>query len=223
MLVALGGGVGVVGLHVAGDAVDVFEDEGQEADVVLLRERGVHGVEFFDVVGTVARGKGDAGEDYLRAAGLELIDDAGEVGLGLFEGQAAEAVVAAELYDDELGMAREDEVDAVEAVLGGVAADAGVDDVVVVALGVEEALEVVGIGLAEVGAVAGGERVAEADEVLRGRRGALRGGGVRGRRGWSGCGDGGGGRGFGVAACGLATGEAEAGGERGQSNKTNTG
>ncbi len=83
----------------------------------------------------------------------------------MLEGQAAEAVVAAELDDDDLGMAREDELDAVEAVLGGVAADAGVDDVVVVALGVEEALEVVGIGLAEVGAVAGGERVAEADEA----------------------------------------------------------
>ena len=182
MLVALGGGVGVVGLHVAGDAVDVFEDEGQEADAVLLGKGGVHGVEFCDVVGAVVGGEGDAGEDYFGAGLLELVDDAREVGLGLFEGQAAEAVVAAELDDDDLGMAGEDEVDAVEAVLGGVAADAGVDDVVVIAVGVEEALEVVGIGLADVGAVAGGERVAEADDVLRGRRGALRGGGGRGGR-----------------------------------------
>ena len=29
LLVAFGGGVGVVGLHVAGDAVDVFEEEWQ--------------------------------------------------------------------------------------------------------------------------------------------------------------------------------------------------
>ena len=152
LLVALGGGVGGVVLHVAGDAVDVFEEEGQEADVVLLREGGVHGVEFFDVVGAVAGGEGDAGEDYLGAGFLELVDDAGEVSLGLFEGQAAEAVVAAEFYDDDFGMAGEDELDAVEAVLGGVAGDAGVDDVVVVALGVEEMLEVVGVGLAVVGA-----------------------------------------------------------------------
>ena len=106
---------------------------------------------------------------------LELIDDGGEVGLGLFDGQAAEAVVAAELYDDDFGVAGEDEVETLEAVLGGVAGDAGVDDVVVVALGVEEALEVVGVGLADVGAEACGEGVAEAEDrlrgVLRGRRG----------------------------------------------------
>ncbi len=218
MLVALGGGVGGVFLHVAGDVVDVFEEEGQEADVVLLRECGVHGVEFFDVVGTVAGGEGNAGEDYFGAAGLELIEDARKIGLGLVDGQAAEAVVATELDDDDLGMTGEDEVDAVEAVLGGVAADAGVDDVVVVALGVEQALELVGVGLADVGAEAGGEGVAEADdEVLRGRRGALRdwfsGGGGRGNRGG----------GFRVIVCRLAAGEEEAGGERGQSDKSNTG
>ncbi len=186
MLVALGGGVGGVFLHVAGDAVDVLEEEGEEGYVVLLGEGGIHGVEFFDVVGAVAWGEGDAGEDYFGAALLELIDDAGEIGLGLVDGEAAEAVVAAELYDYDLRVAVDDELDAVEAVLGGVAADAGVEDVVVVAVGVEEALEVVGVGLAEVGAEAGGERVAETDDevlrgVLRGRRGALRGG-----RGWGG-------------------------------------
>ena len=95
-------------------------------------------------------------KNYFGAALLQLGDDAGEVGLGLFEGQAAEAVVAAKLYYGDLRVAVEDQVDAVEAVLGGVAADAGVEDVVVVALGVEEMLEVVGVGLAEVGAVAGG-------------------------------------------------------------------
>ena len=137
LLVAFGGGVGVVGLHVAGDAVDVFEEEGQEANVIFFCERGVHGVEFFDVVGAVVGGEGDAGENDFGAAGLELRDDGGEVGLGLFEGQAAEAVVAAEFYDDELRLAGEDAGDAVEAILGGVAADAGVEDVVVVAAGVE--------------------------------------------------------------------------------------
>jgi predicted naringenin-chalcone synthase len=98
---------------------------------------------------------------------LELLEDAGEVGLGLFEGEAAEAVVAAELYDDDLRVAGEDAGDAVEAVLGGVAADAVVDYAVVVALGVEVALEVVGVGLAEVGAVACGEGVAEAEDQCR--------------------------------------------------------
>ena len=164
LLVALGGGVGVVGLHVAWDAVDVFEEEGDEGNVVSLGEGGVHGVELFDVVGAVAGGKGDASEGDGDVAGLELSEDGGEVGLGLLDGEAAEAVVAAEFHDDDLGVAGDYAGDAVEAVLGGVAADAGVDYVVVVAFGVEEALEVVGVGLAEVGAIAGGEGVAETDE-----------------------------------------------------------
>jgi hypothetical protein len=95
--------------------------------------------------------------------------------------------------------------------------------VVVIALGVEQALEVVGIRLADVGAEASGKRVAEADDevlrgVLSGRRGALRGwlwgGGAGGGRGGGGS-FGSGGR--------LATREAEAGGERGQSDKSDTG
>ena len=192
--------------------------------MIFSRERGVHGVEFFDVVGAVVGGESDAGEDDGGAAGLELVDDAVEVGLGLFEGEAAEAVVAAELYDDELGMAGDDAGDAVEAVLGGVAADAGVEDVVVVAAGVEELLEDVGIGLAGLGAVAGGERVAEADEERAGV------GGRDGNGGWlrlrlrCGCCDYGG---FGGAACFLAAekggGEREAHQSYEASSKTNTG
>ena len=100
----------------------------------------------------------------MRSALLQRADDRVEVCCGLGDGQAAEAVVAAELHDDELGLRAMTRCDAVEAVLGGVAADAGVDDVVVVALGVEVALEVVGIALAGIDAVAGGEAVAEADD-----------------------------------------------------------
>ncbi len=174
MLVALGCGVGGVVLHVAGDAVDVFEQEGQQADVVLLCERGVHGVESFDVVGAVVGWQRDAGENDLGAACLELRDDAGEVGLGLFDGQAAETIVAAELDDDDLRVAGDHAGDAVEAVLGGVAGDAVVDDVIAKALGVEVALKVVGVGLAVVGAVACGEGVAEADDEGTGVGGCRR-------------------------------------------------
>jgi len=78
-------------------------------------------------------------------------------------------------------VAGEDASDAVEAVLGGVAADAGVDYAGVVAFGVEVALEVVGVGLAEVGAVARGERVAETEEDGAGIGGRCA---WRGVRGW---------------------------------------
>ena len=221
MLVALRGGVGGVVLHVPGDAVDVFEEEGDEGDVVLLREGGVHGVEFLDVVGAVVGGERDAGENDFGAVRLELRDDAGEVGLGLLEGQTAKAVIAAELDDDDLRMSGDHASDAIEAVLGGVAGDAGVDDVVTKSLGVEEALEVVGVGLAVVGAIAGGEGVAETEEegarvggggrIVDGQRG--RGRGRRGdRRG-----------GLGVAACELASSDAKAGGDRRQSDKSDTG
>ncbi len=87
-----------------------------------------------------------------------------EVGAGVGDGEAAEAVVAAELDDDEVGMEGEDVGEALDAVFGGVAADAEVDDAVFVALLVEIGLEVVGVALAGVGAEAGGEGVAEADD-----------------------------------------------------------
>ncbi len=56
-----------------------------------------------------------------------------EVGAGVCDGEAAEAVVAAELDDDDGGVEGEDGVEALDAVLGGVAADALVDDAVVIA------------------------------------------------------------------------------------------
>ena len=96
--------------------------------MILLGKRGVNRDELGDVVPAVVGREGDAGEGDLGTGVLELLDDAGEVGLGLFEGKAAEAVVTAELYDDDAagvaGEAGEDAVDALEAVLGGVAADA---------------------------------------------------------------------------------------------------
>ena len=61
-LVAAGGGVGAVGLHHAGDAVDVLEQEGKHGDAVLPGEQGVGLVELADVVGAVVGREGDAGE-----------------------------------------------------------------------------------------------------------------------------------------------------------------
>ncbi len=136
--------------------------------MVLLGERGVNGDELGDVVLAVVGREGDAGEGDLDTGVLELLDHLREVGLGLLEGEAAESVVAAELYDDDTagmaGEAREDAVDALEAVLGGVAADAGVDDAIHEALVVEQELELVGVGVAGLSAVAGGEGVAEAED-----------------------------------------------------------
>ena len=132
--------------------------------MVFGRDEGVGGVELVDVVRAVVGREGDAGEGDFGAAGFEGADDLVEVGAGVGDGKAAEAVVATELDDDDGGMEGEDVVEAVDAVFGGVSADALVDDAVVVAEGVEVGLEVVGIALAGLGSVAGGETVAEADD-----------------------------------------------------------
>jgi hypothetical protein len=95
---------------------------------------------------------------------LELLDHGGEILLRAFDGKAAEAVVAAELEDDDLGFLGEDAMDAFEGVFGGVAADAGVDDAVAIAGGVEELLKVGGVAGGGIDAVAGGEAVAEAGD-----------------------------------------------------------
>ena len=187
-LVAGGGGVGAVALHHAGDSVDVLEEEGEERSFVFGGEQRVGGVELLDVVGAVVGRESDAGEDYFCAGGFEGGDDVVEVGAGVFDAETAEAVVAAELNDCNGGVEGEDGGEALNAVLGGGAADAEVDDAVFVALPVEIGLEVVGVALAGVGAIAGGEGVAEADEeramVVRvdGRRVRRRWGRIRGRR-----------------------------------------
>lgn len=173
-LVAASGGVGAVVLHHAVDAVDALEEEGEEGDRVFFGEQGVGLLELLDVVGAVVGREADAGEGEAGVAGAESGEDGVEVGAGVFDAEATEAVVAAELDDDESGVEGDDAVDAVEAVLGGVAADALVDDAVGEVVGVEIFLEIVGVALAGVGAVAGGEGVAEADE-----EGAFVGGGLR--------------------------------------------
>jgi hypothetical protein len=90
--------------------------------------------------------------------------DLGQVGAGVCDGQAAQTVVAAEFDEDNGGMEGEDLGETLEAVLGGVAADALIVDAVVEVAAVEGGLEVVGVALAGIGASSRSERVAEADQ-----------------------------------------------------------
>src|SRR5467141_1890176 len=116
---------------------------------------------MLDVVGAVVGGEGDAGEDDSGSAGFEGADDLVEICAGIFDSEAAEAVVAAELYDHYCGLHGDDGVDALDAVLRGVAADALVDDAVLIPFRVEISLEIVWVAFAGLGAVARGEAVAE--------------------------------------------------------------
>ena len=156
--------MGSVFLHHAGDSEDALEKKRQQRDAVFFCKQGVGCVEACDVVGAVVGWERDAGEDDGDFAGFEGGYDLIEIGAGVFDAQAAEAVVAAELDDDDGGLQGDDAIDAVDAVLGGVSADALVDDAVVIASGVERGLQVVGIALADFGAVSFGEAVAETDD-----------------------------------------------------------
>ena len=163
-LVAPGGGVGAVALHHSGDAVNVFEQEGKHGDAVLLCQQGVGLVELKDVVGAVVGRQRDAGEGYPGAGAPERGDDLVQICAGVCDGQAAQAVVATELDDDDGGMEGENLGQALDAVLGGVAADALIVDAVVDVEAVEGGLQVVGVALSGIDAGAGGQAVAEADE-----------------------------------------------------------
>jgi hypothetical protein len=79
-------------------------------------------------------------------------------------GQAAQAVVAAEFDDNDFGVQAEDDRKTGHGVLGGGAAGALIAHFVVVAVVVELLLQIVGIRLAGLQAVAGGDAVAETNK-----------------------------------------------------------
>lgn len=161
---ALGGGVNAVGLDGSGHGVDVGVEHRQERDVIARGDLVIHEVELMDVGGAVVGRERDAGEQDFGVRGEQAGDDGFKIAFGDGERQATEAVVAAEFDDDDGGMHGEDAGQAVDAVLGGVATDAGVDDAVVVAAGVEVMLERGGVGLAGFEAVTGGDAVSVAND-----------------------------------------------------------
>ena len=111
-------------------------------------------------------------------------DHCGEVCTGGLDVEAAQTVVAAKLQDDHGGVEGGDVGDAVDAILGGVAGNAFVDDAVGEAVAIEIVLEEVGVAGAFVGAEAGGEGVTETDDEgtwVDGRGGCE----GRGPRGWA--------------------------------------
>src|SRR5271165_1065966 len=103
-------------------------------------------------------------------SGLQSGEDLVQVAAGLLGGQTAQAVIAAEFNDDNFGVHSNDGTEIGDSVLGGCAAGALVVDLVMVAERVEFLLQIIGIGLAGLEAVAGGDAVAEANQ-----QGAIRG------------------------------------------------
>ncbi len=173
---ALGGRVDAVFLNGAGDGVDVGVEHGQQGDVVFRCDEMVGLVEGLDVVGAVVRREGYTGEDDFAAGVKQRGDDGIEVAARIRDGEAAEAVVAAEFDNDDSRVEAQHVLEPVDAVFAGIAADAGVDDFEVVAVAVEAGLQVVGIRMTGTDAIASGDAVAEAidDGNGMGRSGVCR-------------------------------------------------
>ena len=154
----------VVFLYVSGHAVDVLQEKRQQWYVIPLGQSGIHRVELCNVVGTIVWWQRDSGERDLRSAGLQLFNDARKILLGLFEFEAAQTVIPAELDDDQFGVLHDDTRNAVQAVFGGVAAYAGVRDTIVEACLIKPLLEIIRVALARIRSVACGQAIAETDD-----------------------------------------------------------
>ena len=148
----------------SGNVDEVLVDHGDKGWVVLGGEVAEDLFKGLDVVRAVVGREGDSGEQDLDVRVFERGEYLVEVAAGLVGRQAAKAVVAAELDDDDFGMQEHDGTEVGDRVPGGGAAGALVDDFVVVPAGIELLLQKVGKRLAGLKAVTGGDAVAVADE-----------------------------------------------------------
>jgi hypothetical protein len=175
LLISLRCGVNPVGLHTAGNAVDVFEQKRKQRHMILSGQKSVGFIELANVVRSVVRRKCDAPQHHLYARVLERGNYAVQIPAGTCDGQAAKTIVAAKGDDDENGLESKHIIKPVQAVFGCVAADAGIDDVIVKSFGVEILLQKIRVAIACIGSVAGREAVAECDDdravIMRSRYG----------------------------------------------------
>ena len=151
-------------LNRAGNVDQVFVDHGHKCDVMLRGEVAEDLVEGVNVVLAVVGGKGDAGEQDFDVCGFEGGENLIEIAASLIRGHAAQAVIAAELDDDDFRVQQKDGVEAGDSVFGGCSAGALIAYPVVVAAAVEIPLQCIGIRLPGLETVTGGDAVAEADQ-----------------------------------------------------------
>lgn len=156
--------MGAIGLHHSVNPIDSLEEKREHRHAILLREQGIGRIELFDVIRAVVWRQRDSCERDLGAAGLECGNNFVEIGARVLDRKTAKAVVASEFDDDDIGPESKNGVQSPNSILGGVAANALVDDAVMIAARVESGLEVVGIALAGIRSIAGGEAIAEAHQ-----------------------------------------------------------
>jgi hypothetical protein len=164
LLIALRGGVDTVGLHTARGPIDVLKQKWEQGHVILLSQQRVSPVELADVIRAIVGGQCDAAEHHFYACVLQGGDDSIEIRACAVDGQAAEAIVAAEGNDDKNWLQGQYVIQSFNAVLCSVAADARIHYVVVEAFGVEITFQKIRITVAGVGAVTCSKAVAKSHD-----------------------------------------------------------
>jgi hypothetical protein len=159
-----------VGLVELGDAADSGEQERHQGDVQLARQARVDGGEAAGVVGAVVGRDLHAHQQHAGAGGAGAAHDLAQVALDLLGRLGAQAVVGAELDDDDGGPLRQDPAQAAQPAGAGVAGHAGVEHTD----GRAELLHLLAeerrIGLVEGKSQPGGQAVAEESHQRRRRR-----------------------------------------------------
>jgi len=162
--------VDAVALVEGGVTAYTVEEEGDESGPVFFRELGEDLKESVGVSGAHAWGDAHSGEEDLagRVTDMDGVDDRLEVVAGTVNGDTAEAVVSAELEDENVGGLAQCPVEAAFSVGGCFTADAGVDDLVGQVEGVEAMPDEGRKSLAGVEAVGCGETVTKEDDGFSG-------------------------------------------------------
>ncbi len=136
-----------VSLNGSGDAHEVFVNHRNDRHMMRGGEIEEELIELMNIVRTVVRGQGDPGEQNFDVRVAESSEDRIQIAARDVERKAAQAVIAAELDDDQRGMFVHDARHLSDGVFGGGSAGAAIDDLYVVFEPVEVALEGIWIGL----------------------------------------------------------------------------
>ena len=151
---------------------DALQQKGDQSGLEFPREVDEAALEFGGVFRPVVGRHAHAEEQHAGAGFLPRADDGGKIVAHLRQRQPAQAVVPAQLHDQDRGpMAGKGFFDAARAAAGGLAADARVDDGIIEALSLQAFLQQAHPAAALADSVGGGQAVAIDQHFRRGMRG----------------------------------------------------
>src|SRR5271156_1546613 len=131
-----------VGLHESGGEGNVVEQKRHPGQLFDAGHIAVTRTKLFRVIGPVVGRYSHSQQQYMGAGRRRQVHHVRQIGAHLRDRQGTQAVVAAQFQDDELGpVQRQGPRQAGQPARGGLAADAGVDDLVTVLLILEPRLQ----------------------------------------------------------------------------------